>query len=188
MTIFKHWLPLAAAVTVVSGMIYGTVQQNYRQSANDPQIQIAEDLALQLSSGQQQFNLPTAKVDLAKSLSPVIIILDDTGKELYSSGVLDGATPVPPKGVFEFTKANGEDRVTWEPKRGVREALVVVYFNNVTTKRTGYVIAAKSLKEVEIREQKLEMMVGAGWLAALLGSFLLQWWLRPKPSVNTNVA
>ena len=44
--VFLKWLPLGVAVTLVCALIYATVQQNYRQSANDPQIQMAEDAAL----------------------------------------------------------------------------------------------------------------------------------------------
>ena len=42
-SILVVWLAIAAATTVVCGLVYLSVQQVMRQSANDPQIQIAED-------------------------------------------------------------------------------------------------------------------------------------------------
>ena len=49
---FIAWLPFAIIIVIFSGLVYAIVQQNYRQSANDPQIQIAEDLATAISQGQ----------------------------------------------------------------------------------------------------------------------------------------
>lgn len=36
---------MALAITVASGLVYGVVQQDLRLTANDPQIQMAEDAA-----------------------------------------------------------------------------------------------------------------------------------------------
>jgi hypothetical protein len=47
----KVWFVLAVVTTVLSGLIYLAVQQSYRQSANDPQIQMAEDGAAALENG-----------------------------------------------------------------------------------------------------------------------------------------
>jgi len=41
----KAWVPLAVVATVMAGMVYGVAQQVLRQSANDPQIQLAGDVA-----------------------------------------------------------------------------------------------------------------------------------------------
>ena len=48
---------MAVIITGLSGLIYATVQQNIRQSADDPQIQMAEDTAAQLANGQQAQNV-----------------------------------------------------------------------------------------------------------------------------------
>jgi hypothetical protein len=42
-TIIKHWLLVAIIITGFSGLLEATVQQVIRQSADDPQIQMAED-------------------------------------------------------------------------------------------------------------------------------------------------
>ena len=48
-----YWIPLALVVTVVVGLVYVTVQQNFRQTANDPQIQMAGMPLLSLRRASQ---------------------------------------------------------------------------------------------------------------------------------------
>ncbi|MEK7161684.1 MAG: hypothetical protein AAB729_03270, partial [Patescibacteria group bacterium] len=48
------WLPLAVAIIIMSGLVYVVAQQNYRLTANDPQIQIAQDIAAALNKGDVQ--------------------------------------------------------------------------------------------------------------------------------------
>ncbi len=162
----KSWLPLALAITVLSGLVYVAVQQNYRMSANDPQIQLAEDFAVGIANNQQP-PLPKNIIDIAQSLSLFAMILDENGRTLYSSAFLDGKAVLPPKGVLDYAQVHGEDRVTWQPKTGVRAAIVVVPAYNQTTKKSGYVIIGRSLREVESRINNLTKMTVAGWLAGL---------------------
>ena len=42
------WIPIAVAVTGLAALVCGAIQQDLRQSANDPQVQLAEDAAAQL--------------------------------------------------------------------------------------------------------------------------------------------
>ena len=39
--ILRHWFPLAVVATAFCGLVYVAVQQELRQNANDPQIQMA---------------------------------------------------------------------------------------------------------------------------------------------------
>ena len=48
------WLPLGLVTLILCGLVNLAVQQNYRMSANDPQIQIAEDVADAVSQGKAQ--------------------------------------------------------------------------------------------------------------------------------------
>jgi len=50
--ILKHWLLIAIVVTGLIGLVYVAVQQDLRQGANDPQIQMAEDTAAKFANGQ----------------------------------------------------------------------------------------------------------------------------------------
>lgn len=112
-TILKYWLVMAVTITGLVGLCYVAVQQDIRQSANDPQIQMAEDTAAKLADGQSIQNVvPSEKVDIAKSLAPYIIVFDATGKPLASSAQLDGQTPTISAGVTDYMKHNDEDRFT----------------------------------------------------------------------------
>lgn len=68
------WLPLAAAIVVMSGLIYVAVQQNYRMSANDPQIQVAEDIAAAIDQGTPPDSIvsPNPTVDLSSTLATFV--------------------------------------------------------------------------------------------------------------------
>ena len=169
-TILKYWLLIAAIVTGLSGLLYAAVQQDLRQSANDPQIQMAEDTAAKLADGQQVQNVvPAEKVDIANSLAPYIIVFDATGKPIASSVQLNGQTPTIPSGVFDYVRQNGEDRITWQPQSGVRRAIVVTQFKGPNS---GFVLAGRSLREVEIREDDIMHLILLGWIAILLVTLL----------------
>ena len=166
--IFKYFLPLAVVVTALCLLVYAAVQQDIRQGANDPQIQIAEDLAENLSAGQPVSQaVPPYNIDIAKSLTPYAIVFDESGKPVASSVQLDGKTPEVPDGVFNYVKNHGEDRFTWQPKPGVRSAVVVTKFKD------GFVLVGRSMREIEKREERTFKMVGLAWLVTLASTFVV---------------
>lgn len=169
MSIVKAWLPLAVTIVLLSGLIDLAVQQDLRQSANDPQIQLAEDTAQQLSSGHYSPSVLAAiTVDPSQSLAPFMIVYDQAGHVVASGAKLNGQTPMPPAGVFSFAKAHGEDRFTWQTASGLRLATVVKSYS--AGDQTGYVLAARSLREVEQREDNILMAVVLGGLVTLAAS------------------
>ena len=150
-------------LTLIFGTIYGTVQQNFRSSANDPQIQMAEDVAYALNHGALPETVVSKnQIDIRQSLAPFVVIYDAKGEPLIGSGILDGKTPRLPKGVFDSVMRYGEDRVTWQPDKEVRIASVIIPFNS------GFILAGRSLREVEKRESKLEVMITLGWLGCVM--------------------
>lgn len=159
-TVFKRWLPLAFAATMLCGLVYGAVQQSYRQSANDPQIQMAEDAAAAIAGSA------TGTVDIARSLSPYLVFYSDAGVPSGGNGLLNGRFPSLPQGIFDYVRAVGETRVTWQPEPGVRQAIVVV---RIGGSQPGFVMAGRSLREVEVRENELELIVFAAWIVTLVG-------------------
>jgi hypothetical protein len=166
---FKIWLPLAITITALCGLIYLTVQQSYRMSANDPQIQLAEDVSVNLANGQNPQNyVPAIKTNLAKSLAVYILIYDSNGKLLASSVEINGKDPVVPSGIFSDTKAKDETRFTWQTPEGIRSALVVKYYKGIGT---GFVAVGRSIKEVEKRENDLQNIVLLGLISTLVLSF-----------------
>src|SRR5580765_3016300 len=123
---FLHYPFLIAIITVIFGVIYATVQQSYRTGANDPQIQIALDINAKLHQGKSVESFLTDTIDIAKSLLTFVVLCDNNGKPIRSSGYLDGKMIQLPSGVFDFTKSHGEHQVTWQPLDGVRIAMVLV--------------------------------------------------------------
>ncbi len=156
------YLALFVFITVAFGTIYAVTQQNERLSANDPQIQMAEDAAAGLNNGEAfQSVIPPDRVDIAESLSSFIVVYDDSRKPLASSGYLHDEMPDLPAGVFAYTRVNGEDRFTWQPERGVRVAAVVARYNG------GFVVAGRSLREVEKREDWTLLQVVIAWAVSI---------------------
>jgi hypothetical protein len=167
----KKWLPLAIVTAGLCALVYLTVQQSLRMGANDPQIQMAEDAASHLNAGASVDSImPSAQVEIAESLAPFLMVFDDSGKVLASSATLHAAVPAYPVGVLNYTRQRGQDRVTWQPEVGVRMATVVVTYKN------GFVVAGRSLTEVEIRESQVEQLSGLAmlgiWAATLVVIFL----------------
>jgi hypothetical protein len=160
----------------LTGLTYAAVQQDIRQAANDPQIQLAEDTAAALERGQTPESLATGpEVNMKTSLAPYLIILDADKQVLATTGKLDGKVVVPPAGSFDAAAAStGEDgpamenRITWEPAKDVRQAAVIV------AHKGGYVLAARSLREVENRSYQLAQRITAAFVTlAVVGLVLL---------------
>lgn len=171
-TMIKWWLPLAFVVTVMAGLVYATVQQSYRQTANDPQIQLAEDIADALTNGVDPKSLVgTGKLDMAKSLSTFLIVVDNNNVILADNVQLNSKTPTVPAGAIAVARQHGQNRITWQPQADIRHAIVLqrVKPNNQV------VIVGRSLREVEQRESDLTAMVFLAWAASLAGSLVLVW-------------
>ncbi len=159
-------------ITIICGLIYTTVQQSYRTAANDPQLQLAKDIAVALNKHRSfESLLLKDTIEISESLSPFIILYDKNRIPLYSSGLLFGKIPVPPKGVFDFAKKNGENVISWQPAAGVRLALVM---KSVLSDDIAFVAAGRSLEETEKRESKLVKLMMIGWLLCL-GVVAVHW-------------
>ena len=197
--ILISWMPLAAAITIICALIYASVQQQYRQSLNDPQIQMAEDAAFDIDHRSTSWEsiVPQGHQIPVGSLTPWIAITDreghiltdyddsgDTSLEHITAVATTLATeggPVGyldiPKGVLDYARSKGQNRLTWQPDQlqqdfleyTVREAIVVV-----PLKDGGYVIAGRNMREVEEREGRLTMMVFLAWVAAMGASLLFK--------------
>lgn len=152
--------------TLVVGLIYISVQQDYRSGANDPQVQVARDIADHLQEGRAIGGLfPADTIDIGRSLGLFAVLYDHAGQPVRSSASLDGQPVLLAQGVLDFTKEHGEDRVTWQPRAGVRMAMVV---ESVPGSPVSYVAVGRSLQEVEAREHNLLMMSVTGWLIGVI--------------------
>ncbi len=169
LTSLSYWRPVGVAIILLGGLSYAAIQQVYRTSLNDPQIQIAEDIVSGLQDGKPlgQFAQQT---DLDKNLSPYVIVYNDKHEAISHSGTLGGVVPVPPAGVFDYALKHGQDRITWEPKPGIRSAIVVMPYKHDPD--AGFVLVGRSMREVEKRENNLAKMVSLGIAITLVLSFL----------------
>ena len=167
--LFKY-VCLFAIVTAIFGSIDLAVQQDYRQSANDPQIQLAEDVSAALDHGAMPQWDAANQIDAGVSLAPFIVIYSATGTPVAASGLIDGKMPIIPAGIFAAVSAHGEDRVTWQAPNGLRFAAVVVSYKN------GYVLVARSLREVEVREAMLNQQVGLPYAVSVVLMLVYCFW------------
>jgi hypothetical protein len=152
------FLLLIIVLTSVMGLLYISVHQQYRAGANDPQIQISEDSALALANGAAvESVVPYEKVDLTFSLAPFVAVYDKNTTLVSSNAELNGRTPVVPSGVLQYTDIHGQDRITWQPQKGVRMAIVVTRYDD------GFVVVGRSLREVEKRTAMLTAEVAIAW-------------------------
>lgn len=173
----RIWIPIAIAVTGLSAVSFGTAQQLYRQSLNDPQVQIAEDIASQIENGANPMSLiaTTTKIDISASLRPYTVIYDKDLKPLVWSGEYDLKPPLPPVGVFQEAKGPdtgiGENRVTWQPDEDTRTAIVIVH----VLKTDGYVLSGRNMREAEDRIWDMQVMIGAAWVLTLAATLIATW-------------
>jgi len=168
------WIPLAVVISALTVTVYASVQQVVRLGANDVLVAMAEDAAARLDSDATADSLlPAGTVDLARSLSPFLMIFDAQGNLIASSASLHGQEPPVPPGVLAAARERGQDRVTWQPEAGVRSAIVVVPAGR------GFVLAGRSLRLVEQREDVLGRLALALWglslIAAAIVALALDW-------------
>jgi hypothetical protein len=156
------WVPVAAAVTGISALIYAVDLNSLRSAANDPQIQMVEEAVTRLDAGVPPRSVvPPTAVDMSSSLQSYVVLFDPAGRAVASSVTLHGRQPDFPVGVFDTVRGGGQDRITWQPEPGVRSAVVLERWHG------GFVLAGRSLRLTEERETDLEILVAAGWLGTL---------------------
>jgi hypothetical protein len=178
MVVTYDWLQTflcIAVVTVMLSVLYVVTQQNYRQTWNDPQTEIAERVVRNLEDGQafpQALDRPSHKIELTTGHhSTWVAQFDADGKVLSSEGLLNGGAISIPEGVFEAAKNNagkdtrevGQSRITWEPLKGVREAIVVQYSSRVHQ----FVVAGRSMQELERRIGTMSRIIFITWFCVI---------------------
>jgi len=184
---------LSGIASGIALALYAIPQHVLRSGANDPQIQLATDASARLEAGTALAEaVPTGDVDMARSLAPFVIAYDDQGRPLASQAKLNGGVPIPPSGVFDYVRQHGEERVSWQPilgtTRGVRIAAVV---ERVSGAHPGFVLAGRSLREVEVREGWVRIMAGLTWLGMLaliaIGTLVYGRLTRPEPAPAAEI-
>ena len=153
-------LIIAAMITVCCLLVYASVQQVYRTSANDPQIQMGRDVTNDLKHARSIDHYFSDTVDLSESLSPFIVLYDINGKPLRSSGLLHGQMLPIPGGVFKDIDLDHKE-ITTMPERKVRLAMSIT---KTGVQPIAYVATGRSLNEIEFREASLLQTVFFVWI------------------------
>jgi hypothetical protein len=161
------WLAITGTATLVLIGAYAMVQQSTRLGANDiPTVQ-AQSIEQSLKMGTApEETVADKSVDLSGgALAPFTIITDDNYHVLAASAVLNGKTPLPPAGVFSYTKAHLNDNITWQPQAGVRLATHVTTFN--TPSGSGFIITGQSLAPFEDRVSTFTAIAVLSWIGVI---------------------
>jgi len=182
-TVFKAWFGYAAIITLACGIIYITVQQDFRLSANDPQIQMAQDAAIAIDKGGDPKVVAGTgmPLELSQNLSPYLVVYDPAGNVVAGSATLNGKALKIPQGVIDYIRKNGRDAASWQPEPGVRQAMVGVS----TAKKNYIVVVGRSLGPTEERIDRLGEQVAFGWVMSLIGLLVvafLQDMMTRKPA------
>ena len=161
--LLKSWLPLAAGLTVVLITAFTMTQQSLRLGANAAPAQLAYDAQITVFTGQDPAeNFGNKKTEISSTLFPFLMVFDENGQLTFSSATLFGNPPELPAGVLEYTREHHEDRITWQPAPGVREALVIVHMAD-----GGFVAGGQSLRETENTIKTIQTLGLVGWVGAM---------------------
>jgi len=165
--ILRTWLALSLCWTLAAGAIVLVQHQVLRQQADEPQAQLAEDAARRLDAGDARVPaIAGDDVAIENSLAPWLVVYDQAGAPRAGNGHLHGALPKLPDGVLAFARQHGGHRLSWQPEPGVRQALVVV------PTKAGFVVAGRSLREVEADKQQVLHLMLVAWALGLAGLLL----------------
>jgi len=161
-TIFFPHVAAAILVTGIVLLVYASVQQQYRTTANDPQLQVARDAAIKLKQGKNiAVVVQPDTIDMEQSLSSCIQVYGPANNLLASTGYIGTQPPAIPGGVLEKARQEGEYAVTWQPTAMARMAAVIIYTGG---RQGSYIVVARQLEEVEKRVAALVKMVFMCWL------------------------
>lgn len=162
----RIWLAIVGTSTLLIGTAYAMAQQSTRLAANDLPLATAQTAKHQLTNGSDAADIvPAIKTDLKEDSSVFVIITDSSKHILASSAALNGQTPLPPQGVFDYTAEHGTDHFTWQPTSGVRLASYVIKYGSGDN--SGFIITGQSLKQAEERVNTYGYLAIAAWVAVL---------------------
>jgi hypothetical protein len=158
------YLGFAALFTVLLLCLYVGVQQMWRRGADRAPQHIVQQLRsgdVTLLAGPAQ---ELSSFDWLHSQQTFAATYDAHGNVQASNARFHGALPQPPRGIFQQMQRS-EYKVTWQPQRGVRVALV-----GQPLPQGGYVVAGQSLIPGEARTSDLHRLLLEMWglMVALL--------------------
>ena len=132
--------------------IYFLMLHHIRASADELPLRITELLINRIE--EQARPIPQSfsefeRVDMQRNQDPITMTYDSAGVMQTTNAWLHGSCPSLPRGSLYYARKNSENRLTWQPEKGVRYAMVIVPFDYYGKK--GFVAGGASLKEPEKR-------------------------------------
>lgn len=143
---------MAGAVLLSVGAVvaYGVGQQAARTTIDDsPRAALEQSRVLLTAGAPPGAAAAGPAVGLAPGNPTFVIVYDGEHRVLASSAALSGSVPDVPPGVLDVAAVRGEDRVTWQPAAGIREAVVAAPGRSAVSH--GVVVAGTSLTATENR-------------------------------------
>lgn len=160
--IFIFWISLMFVITFTCSLVYLAIQQSIRMGANEIPAQFTAETLIKLENGQSaESSVPAEKTDVLKSLNAFVMVYDKNKNLIGTSGITGSEKISYPKSALDYLEKNGESRVTWQPKSGLRFATVAIKYDN------GYIVAARSLLETENLIGIIGKLVIAAWLSCI---------------------
>jgi len=168
--VFLNWLPFGFVITMMCGLVFLVSQFQIRSEVRVQLTPIVEEITQALEKGVPPealgINIP---VDMANTHSSYFILYAPDRRILAGNVLLEGQTPIPPRGVFEYAKYYGSDIVTWQPMRGVRQAIDMVYYHPNGSSPM-YILVGHPLRETEQRICTLFYLIELAWAMTMIGS------------------
>lgn len=172
---FRLWLLTAGVSILTIGSAYTLVQQSTRLAADDLPLASAQTIQHELTSGAAPKDVvPAVKTDLSSDSTVFATITDNSQHILASSALLNGQTPLPPPGVFSYTKAHNSDHFTWQPTNGVRLATRVLAYGGDSD--GGFIITGQSLVQAENRINDYGLIALASLIGITAWTTLMLYW------------
>jgi hypothetical protein len=165
--ILMAWIGCCVLATIGAAAVYGVAQQVGRRAADDvPRALVAQQVAA-LSSQEPTTGLPAfgPATSLSSQSAPFVIVYDSAHRIMATTALLDDGTPHLPDGTLDDAVSRGRTNVTWQPRAGVREAVIAQPWTGPSG--SGVVVAGVGLGATEDRARSILVDVTAGWVLAL---------------------
>lgn len=176
------WFLLMLAGIFSVGCVYVCIQQSLRLSANEPAASAAKQVLVKLQSGRTPQNVLPEKTDIRTSITPFVYIYDANQRLAATSAAYGSEDITYPKSILTEIGKSGENRVTWQPKLGLRFATVGIKYSG------GYVIGCYSLSESENTISRIGFLLLIGYALYAAGCAVLLWIIAVFRKAHPNKA
>lgn len=161
------WLILMLAGIFTAGCAYISTQQSLRSGADGPAVTAVRQAMVKLENGETPQNALPEKTDIRTSQTPFVYIYDSDKNLVASSAAYGSESIAYPVSVLSEIDKRGENRVTWQPKTGLRFATVGIQFVG------GYIIGCYPLSETENTISHISALLLIGSALYAVGSAVI---------------